>query len=825
MSGLAQDVRFALRQLRKNPRFTLIAALTLALGIGASTAIFSVVNTVLLHPLPYRDPERLVLVTESLPAMSSGEIGVSAAEYIDYRDRNHSFSQVASYESAGFNLTGEGRPLRVNAAAVSASAFPLLGVSPELGHVFTEEDARYGSSHLVLLSHSLWQTQYAGDRNIVGKLVKLDEQSYIVLGVMPPSFRFPFDGAPLSEMADLWVPEIFSPHQLAPENRTQEFGVGLVARLKPGVTKEQAQQDVASIAHAFMRQYSQYSYSGTIRVQPKVYPFAAYAVNKARPLLLLLALAVGCVLLISCANVANLLLARADPRVREMAVRAALGANRTRIMRQCLVESVLLSLIGAGAATLIAAGSISALRRFGPPNVPRLYEVALHPTALIFALSLSVAVAILFGFVPAWRLSHVAPQGAVKESTQIGIGRSSQRLQNSVVITEIAATVVLLIAGGLLVRSFVRLLNSPFGFDPNNAFVVRTLFDRARYPDPARRMAVQQQLLESMRQLPGAKAVAAASHLPLSDTRQIGFRLEHAAPDDYRWAENSHVSPGYFNAMGISLIRGRDFSEEHRDGLPKADPFGNCVVTCDAIVSETFAKKFFAGQDPIGQRFKWGGEGHLFTIIGIVADVHISALDAEPPPMIYFSMFQIKNGAADRTAFVLRSDQPGQILFNEVQQRVWAVDKDLPVYNTTSLASLISESIAQRRFTVLLLSTFGALALLLAAIGLFGVISCQVAERTHEFGVRIALGAERKDIYGQVLRRAAALSGAGCLLGLLSSVLVSSLLRASLYRVNRFDLTTMLLTPGLLLSVALFAAYWPARRAAKVDPMVALRYE
>jgi len=824
MRGLGQDLRYALRQLRKSPRFTVIAALTLALGIAASTAIFSVVNTVLLHPLPYRDPERLVLVTESLPAMSSDEVGVSASEYIDYRDRNHSFSQVAAYESAGFNLTGEGRPLRVNAAAISASVFPLLGVSPELGHGFANEDDRYGSQHMALLSHSLWQDEYGGDRSIVGKSVKLDEQSYVVIGVMPSSFRFPFDGAPLSEMADLWVPEIFSPHQLAPENRTEEFGIGLVGRLKPGVTKEQAQEDIAGIAHAFMQQYSQYS--GTVRVQPKVYPFAAYAVDKARPLVLLLALAVGCVLLISCANVANLLLARASPRAREMAVRTALGANRTRIMRQCLVESVLLSLIGASAATLIAAGSISALRRFGPPNVPRLYEVALHPTALIFALSLSVAVAILFGFAPAWRLSHVAPQEAVKESTQVGLGHSSQRLQNSVVITEIAATVVLMIVGGLLTRSFVQLLNSPFGFDPNNAFVVRTLFDRARYPDPARRMAVQQELLESLRRLPGAKVVAAASHLPLSDTREIGFRLEHAAPDDYRWAENSLVSPGYFKAMGISLIRGRDFNKEDSARSPKTDPLRNCVAdTCDAIVSETFAKKFFAGQNPIGQSFEWGGDGDLFTIIGIAADVHISALDAEPPPMIYLSMFQVESGGAGRTAFVLRSDQSGQILFNEVQQRVWAVDKDLPVYNTTSMASLVSESIAQRRFTALLLSTFGALALLLAAIGLFGVVSCLVAERTHEFGVRIALGAERKDIYGQVLRRAAALSGAGCLLGLLSSVLVSSFLRTSLYRVNRFDLTTMFLTPALLLSVALFAAYWPARQAAKVDPMVALRYE
>jgi putative ABC transport system permease protein len=332
-------------------------------------------------------------------------------------------------------------------------------------------------------------------------------------------------------------------------------------------------------------------------------------------------------------------------------------------------------------------------------------------------------------------------------------------------------------------------------------------------------------LLDGLRRLPGVKSVAAASHLPLSDTRQIGFRLEHASEDDFRMAENSLVSSGYFNAMNISLVRGRDFNEVDR-ARAGADPERHCIAEiCDAIVSETFVRKYLGGQDPIGRRFEWGGAGDLFTIIGVAADVHISALDADAPPMIYFSMFQVRSGSAGRTAFVLRSDKPGQILFNEVQQQVWAVDKDLPIYNTSSMGALVAESLAQRRFTVLLLGTFAALAVLLAAIGLFGVVSCLVAERTREFGVRIALGAERRNIYGQVLRRAAMLSGAGCVLGLLFSVLVSSFLRASLYHVSRFDATTMIVTPLLLLGVALFAAYWPARRAANVDPMVALRYE
>jgi len=810
METLLQDIRFGWRMLAKNRGFTAIAVLTLALGIGASTAVFSVVDTVLLRPLPYRDPRQLVLVSETLPQMSSEDIGVSAGEFQDYRDRNRSFSQVAAYESAGFNLTGEGQPLRVNAAEVSASTFPLLGVSPELGRVITSDEDRNGAGSVVLISHSLWQHQYASDPNVLGKTIKLDEKPFTVVGVMPASFRFPFDGAPLSEMADVWTSLVFDPHLLKPENRTQEFGVGLIGRLKPGVSLEQAQQDVESIATVFMQQDG---YSGTVKVAPKAYLFAAYAVQKARPLLLLLAMAVGCLLLIACANVANLLLARAGHRSHEMAIRSAVGANPHRLLRQCLVESVLLAFLGAGAGIVIAKAAVEGLRRFGPADVLRLHDVVLHPSVLLFTLGVSLLSAIVFGFAPAWRLSHVAPQSSLKESIQTGPARGTQRLQRAAATMEIAAALVLLISGGLLGRSFMRLLNSPFGFDPTGTFVVRTMFDRSRYPDPAKRNAVQKQLLEDLQHLPGVSAAAAASHLPLSDARQIGFRLEHAAADDYHWAENSLVSSGYFRTMGISLLKGRDFSEQDIPGASNV-----------AVVNEALARKFFPGQDPIGRRFQWGDRAY-FTVIGVAADVHISALDAEPQPMIYYSMFQVEMGNSGRMAFVLRSNAGAQGLFAEVQRRIWAADKDLPLYHTSTLATLVSESLAQRRFTLVLLSSFAAIALTLAAIGLFGVISQLVADRTREFGLRMALGANRNSIYWQVLRRAAELGIGGCVLGLLLSVLASRLLASSLYQVSRFDLPTMLLVPLLLLGVALFAAYWPARRATQVDPMVALRYE
>jgi len=810
MESLFQDVRYGWRMLGKNPGFTTIAVLTLAIGIGASTAIFSVVDTVLLRPLPYRQPDQLVTITETLPGMSADEVGVSAGEYQDYRDRNHSFSQIAAYESAGFNLTGAGRPLRINAAAVSSSVFPLLGVSPELGRAFTAEEDRYGSGDVVLLSHSLWENEYNRDSNILGKTVKLDEHPYTVIGVMPPSFRFPFDGAPLSELADLWVPIAFEPDLLKPENRTEEFGVGVVGRLRAGVTRDQAQADMETIAADFMKQFG---YSGTVRVAPKAYLFAEHTVEKARPLVTLLILAVVCVLLIACANVANLLLARGNQRGHEMAIRCAIGADRGRIARQSLVESALLSLCGAICGILLAEGLVAGLRRFGPSDVPRLHDVTLYPVVLLFTLALSVVTAILSGVIPAWRTSQVSPQVSLLDKSQIGPARASQQLQNSLATVEIAAALVLLMAGSLLLRSFVRLLDSPFGFDPKDRFVVRTLFDRSRYPDPLKRQAMQKEILERLSHVPGVTTVAAASHLPLSDARQIGFRLEHSAADDFHFAENSLVSPGYFGAMGVPLLRGRDFTEEDRPDTPNV-----------AIISENLAKQYFPGQDPIGQRFQWGGRW-MFTIVGVAGNVHISALDADPPAMIYNSMFQVESGASGRTAFIMRSNEAKQGFFEQVQSQIWSVDKELPIYNTTTLASLVSESLAQRRFTVLLLGSFAAIALVLAAIGLFGVISCLVAERTREFGVRMALGAGRSGIYWQVLRRAARVGIAGCGLGLLLSLLATRLLQASLYHVSRFDLPTTIAVSTLLLGVALFAAYWPARRAAQVDPMVALRYE
>jgi len=583
-----QDLKFAVRSLRNNPGFALIAVLTLALGIGPTTAVFSAVNTIVLSPLPYAHPEKLAIVSESLANMrevtKENDFGMAAGEYLDYRDRNRSFSQVAAYQNDAFNLTGTGTPLRITADRATASLFPLLGVAPALGRTFSEAETLPGAGNVVVLAHDLWQNQYAGDAKILGSTIKLDEKPYTVIGVMPASFRFPSDAAPASERVQLWVPLSFAPDLIT--DRLREFGIHFIGRLKPGVSVPLAEEDAQRIAKGFMQEHADI-YSGNLHVVPHAFPYSAYSVAKIKPLLFLLIAAVGCVLLIVCANVANLLLARASVRSREMAIRAAIGAQRSRIVRQCLVESGLLALLAGVAGVLLAFFLLVGLRYFGPKSLVRLQDVTLHPVALAFTLVLSLGTSMAFGFVPAWRLSRTSPQSCIKESAHAGPGPGAHTLQSRLIVGEIAAALLLLIGSTLLVKSFVRVLNVPFGFEPEGAVVVRTVFNRPRYPDPLKREAVQKELLERLSRLPGISGVAAASHLPLSDVRQIGFRLEHADPNDFHWAENSLVSPGYFRVMGISILRGRDFTYQDSRSTPPA-----------AIVNEAFAKAFLPGQDP-----------------------------------------------------------------------------------------------------------------------------------------------------------------------------------------------------------------------------------
>ena len=815
IENLSRDFRLGIRMLGRNVGFTAVAVITLALGIGANTAVFSLVNAVLIRQLPYRDPQQLLLLTETLPQLGGkDEVGVAAGEYLDYRDQNRSFSQVAAYETDGFNLTGEETPVRVQASRLSASAFSVLGVGAQLGRTFTDEEDRDGAPGVAVISDVLWRNHYSASRDVLGKTVRLDEKPFTVIGVMPPGFQFPFDGAPLSERADLWVPIAFSQDRFA--DRVREFGVGFIGRLKPGVTPALAQQDILRVADNFMRDHPE-SYSGTIRVSPRAYPFAVHAIEKIRPLVLLLEAAVLCVLLIACANVANLLMAKARSRRREMAIRSAVGAARGRLLSQCLLESFLLSLLGAGGGIALAVLMTSAARRFGPASLSQLQDVTLDPIALVFTLVLSVVTTLFFGLVPALQLSRVSPQLALKDAAQIGRSQATRRLQNTLVVLEIGVALALLIGGSLLLQSFVRLLNVPTGFRPQNTLIARTFFDKSRYPDPLKREAVQKELLIRLGALPGARTVAEASHLPLSEARQIGFHIEGTPPDEFHWAHNSLTSPGYFEAMGISILRGRDFTEQD-----------NRKSTNVAVISESLAKQYFPNQDPVGKRYNWGGRAD-FTIIGVAADVRVTALDADPPPMIYNSMFQVESGASSRTAFVLKLDSPEESVqqgtFQSVQQQIWSLDKDLPIYGVSTMQSLMEDSVSQRRFTMLLIGGFGVLALLLATIGLFGVVSYVVVLRQQELALRVALGAGRANLGWMVLKEGGLLGVAGCVFGLFVFMVGSPLLSSSLYQTSRYDVPTLLLAPLILFLATLCASYWPARRAMHVDPMALLRYE
>jgi predicted permease len=804
------DIRYAFRQFRKSRVFAITAMLTLGLGIGANTAVFSLIDTVLLHPLPYQDPGKIVLITETLRQVESNEVGVAAQEARDYASNNRTFTQMAMFESEGFDLTGNGAPMRVNAAKVSQSTFSLLGVPTALGRTFTEKEDLYGSSNVAVISWSLWHNRYGGNASVLGSIIRLNETPYEVIGVMPSSFRFPFDGKPFSEMADIWVPEAFSPQRLDPNRRVAEFGVGLIGRLKPGVTIEAAQADIASIAERFQREHPDV-YSGATRVYPKVFTFAAHSMTRARALTVLLGCAVALVLLICCANVSNLLLARASRRASEMAVRAAIGATRTRLICQCIVENLALSLCGGVAGVMLAAGIQAGLRNWGPRDVPRLHEIHLNWLVLAFAFLLSLATGILFGLVPAWKISRVALEKSLRESGK-SITRGSQQLQDALAISEVALGLLLIIGSGLLVRSFVNVVNSPLGFDPNSTFVVRTMFDRFRYPEPPRRYAVQHELLDRLSRMPGVTAVGAASHLPLSDERQIAFRLEGSVPTDYRWVANSLVTPGYFRAMGIAMLQGRDFGDQDKPDSPPV-----------AIVSQAFIKQYLQGQDPIGMRFITG-RGPV-TIVGVVGDVRINSIDSDPPATVYNSMFQVESGASGRTALVVRTGGRQPVPFSAVAGIVNSLDSGLPLYQATSLSDLVSESLASRRFTMLLLGGFAAIAILLAILGLFGVLTYLVGQREREISVRMAVGATRSMILRMIAARGIVLGITGCVVGLLLSVFGTTLLRASLFHVSRLDIFTFVGSTALLLIVVFLSTLIPALRAASTDPIRALRNE
>jgi putative ABC transport system permease protein len=813
MKAFWQDVRYGFRVLSKSPGFTIVAVFVTALGIGANTAIFSVVNAVLLRPLPFKEPDRLVLVREHLPKLYGPPVNLSGAEFLDYREGSNVFSQTAGFTDSKVNLTGAGEPQRVQAARVSASFFPTLGVAPALGRNFSAEEDQPGRNDVVILSNALWRGQFGGDPSIVGQTVRMDGRPFTVVGVMPPSFEFPYRDELMDAEAELWVPLALTDREK--QGRADSFDFRFVGRLKPGVTLAQAQADIGTIAARMRREHPDV-YSGNLEMTASVVPLKEKIVGRVRPLLLILFGAVGLVLLISCANVANLLLARAAARQKEIALRSVLGAGSLRLVRQLLTESLLLALLSGAFGLLIAVWAVALIVRFGPRDVPRLQDVGLDTTVLVFTLLASLLTGVLFGIAPAIHGARLNLSDALKQTAgRASGGRESKRLRGLLVVFETAAAVVLLVSAGLLVNSFVRLMRVPPGFDPEGVIVARTALPATRYPKEEQNKAAYRQILARLAATPGVKSAGVATYLPLAGDWGIGFRVEGAGEGEFHSADGTWVSNDYLGTMGIRLLKGRGFTDDDREDTPPV-----------VIVNETLARTYFPGGEAVGKRVQWGGwpGAQWLTVVGVVNDVKVSALDAATQPMIYMPIFQIPR-ARPNVIFVARTDSSPAALAASMREAITSVDRELPAYDIRTMNDVVSESVAQRRFSTVLLSVFGATALLLAAVGVFGVMSYTVTQRTQEIGIRMALGARGRDVLRMVVGQGMRLGLAGVAVGVVAALGLTRLLAGLLFGVRPSDPLTFAAAALVITAVALLACYVPARRATKVDPTVALRYE
>jgi putative ABC transport system permease protein len=801
MDTLLQDLRYALRTLAKTPGFAFIVVLTLALGIGANTAIFSVVKGVLLTPLPYQDPSRLVVVWES-KGTSTHNV-VNPANYMDWHDRATSFSGLALLSWAGLTFTGD-QAERVPGRAVTPDLFGVLGATPLLGRTFNAEESRPHGPRVIVLSEALWRRRFGVDPAIVGRAVPVAGGTVRVVGVMPASFR----PMPLGRE------EYWEPMALDWSNRARNGRYAMaVGRLRDGVTIERAQTELSRIARQLESDAPDFDtgWSAT------VVPLMEQVVGGAQRTILVVLGAVSLVLLIACANVANLMLARAASRERELAVRAALGASRWRLVRQTLVESVILALAGGAAGALLASWGVHLLVRAAPPDVPRLADIRVDLTVLAVTGLLSMAAGVLFGLPAALSRSGAAIQGLHAAATRTTAGVPAARLRGALVIAQMSLAIVLLVGAGLLVRSLRRLIAVDPGFDPANISAVTITLPDATYPDSLRRVAFYERLLERVRTMPGVQSAGIISWLPMTPgnaaTSLTVVGRPEPAPGQKPTAAIRIVDPGYFDAMRIPLKRGRS--------LAPSDRLGSVPV---AVISEAMVRKLWPGEDPIGQHVKvdWWHEKVSVEIVGVVGDSRHDGLDAEFEPTLFYPFAQESQGGM---SLVLRSTLPPATLTRMVRAAVSEMDKGLPVADAVTMYHHIAEMMADRRYPAFVLGLFAALALTLAAVGIYGVLSYTVGQRTREIGVRLALGARPADVLRTVLGGGLRLTLAGVALGAMAAGLAAGALGKLLYGVRPLDPLTFALVTLVLVGVALLAMAAPARRAARVDPMVALRYE
>jgi putative ABC transport system permease protein len=803
MEILLADIRFGLRTIFNRPVFAIVAILTLALGIGANTAIFSVVNAVLLTPLPYDEPDELVILWGKSHISNLDQQPASLPDFIDCRDSSQLFDRIAATRTQGFNLTDAGEPERVSGARISAGLLSLLGVEPILGRDFVNKEAEPGGEPVILLGHSLWQQRYGSDPSMIGRALNVDGKSYTVVGILPRGFYYP---APDTA---LYVPLVPQASELIRGNRF----LRVTGRLKPGVSLAEARAEMDTLAGRLSEQYPDTNSGWGI----EVVPLREQVVGRIRPALMVLLGAVGCVLLIACANVANLLLARAARRRSEFAIRAALGASRGRLIRQLLTESILLSMTGGAVGLLLAIWGVPTLTGISAANIPRVEEIGISGKVLVFTLLVSLVTGAVFGIAPAIQSSNRRLTDDLKDGRRGSTGGVlHQRLLASIVVSEIALALVLLVGAGLMIRSFISINNVPPGFNPSGVLTMGISLSASRYSDIQQQAVFYERLLAEMNLLPGVESAASISKLPLGGASAwTSFTIKGkpvqagSAPNaDYR-----AVSPGYFKAMGIPLLGGRDLSERDAKDAPDV-----------IVINQMMAEHFFPDEDPLGKRIQIYPEPTRWReVVGVVGNVKLLGLESEINPAIYVPLPQNPYPNAIRNGFlVVRAREP-RSLVAAIRSGLRSVDKDVPISQVRTMEEVVSDSLAPRRLNMSLLAVFALLAAVLAAVGIYGVMAYVVTQRTHEIGIRMALGAQQAEVLRMVLGDGAKLTSIGVAIGLGAALGLTRIMSSLLYGVNAADIPTYACISLLLAIIAMLASYLPARRAARVDPIEALR--
>jgi len=798
LADLITDARYAVRQLVKSPGFTLVAVLTLAFGIGATTAIFSVVNTVMLRPLPWPDADGLVRVFERVPQY--GRFSVAPANFIDWRVQNTVFERIAAMTPGSDTYIASDGPERVVRASVSWDTFDLLGVTPALGRTFREEEDQPGQGNVIVISHGLWQRRFAGDPGVLGRTITLSGVPVTIIGVMPPDFYFP------NREVEFWRPIAL------PANPTRGgHYLAVVARLKPGVTVQQADAEMKAIAERLALQYpanSENESAETLALRDLI-------TGPIRPMLMTLLAAVGVVVLIACANVANLLLVRASVREKEIAIRSALGAGRRRIALQMLAESLVLALLGGALGVLLAYLAITPIQTLGAGSIPRVSELALDRTVLVFTFLVTLVTGVLFGLAPAWQAARGGLGAVLKEGGRSSTGAGSRWMRNTLLVTEVALSIVLLVGATLLIRSFANLTSVDPGFSAGRVLTFQVALPAAAYSEDHQRRAFFDRLLERLGALPGVESAGMVQQLPMMGSYVLSFDVQGRPPataDDSRSANYRVVSADYFPAMGIPLQRGRALTDRDAETSPMV-----------AVIDEAFARRHFPDEDPIGRGIDIGnGTDGFYEIVGVVGDVHHGGLDAIAAPSMYVPY---KQDPFSAMRMVVRTAGDPTSMIAAARQTVREIDGTLPAYAITPLADVVSESVADRRFAMLLLGLFAFVALFLAAVGLYGVVAYTVSQRTSEIGLRMAIGAEPRDVMRMVVGGGMKLATIGVVVGIAGALALASLIASMLYGVTAFDPASYLVTATVLLVVAALACWIPARRAMRVDPLVALRQE